>query len=78
MTDPSDPRRVARDQLLDELATAADDWFNAEKKRIDDEVAFLKSVLRGRTGSDRLSRSNTAQGTVLAVNDINSFLAGTS
>lgn len=78
MTDTSDPRRVARDQLLDELATAADDWFNAEKKRIDDEVAFLKSVLRGRTGSDRLSRSNTAQGTVLAVNDINSFLAGTS
>lgn len=73
----TDPRTQRRDQLLDELRTAADQWYQAEKKRIEDEVTFLKSVLRGRTGSDRVAKSNTNRGTVLAVNDINSFLAGT-
>lgn len=74
----TDPRTQRRNQLLDELKTAADQWYSAEKKRIDDEVAFMKSVLRGRTGSDRLSRSNTSRGTVLVVDDITSFLAGTT
>ncbi len=74
----TDPRTQQRDQLLDSLKTAADEWYEEEKKRIEDEVAFLKSVLRGRTGSDRLSRSNTTQGTVLAIDDITSFLAGTT
>ena len=73
-----DPRTQRRDQLLDELKTAADAWFKEESKAIDDEVLFLKSVLRGRTGSDRLTRSNTAQGSVLVINDITSFLAGTT
>lgn len=73
----TDPRTQRRDQLLDELRSATDQWYQAEKKRIEDEVTFLKSVLRGRTGSDRVSKSNTSQGTVLAINDINSFLAGT-
>lgn len=73
----NDPRTQRRDQLLDELKSAADAWFQEESKAIDDEVVFLKSVLRGRTGSDRLTRTNTAQGSVLVINDITSFLAGT-
>jgi hypothetical protein len=68
----------ARNALLDELKDALDDWHDQEIKRIDDEVTFAKSVLRGRTGSERLSRSNTAEARVLVVDDINSFLAGTS
>lgn len=78
MTTPADPRTQRRNQLLDDLKTAADQWYAAEKKRIDDEVTFMKSVLRGRTGSDRLSRSNTSRATVLVIDDINSFLAGTT
>lgn len=74
----TDPRTQRRDQLLDELKSATDAWYGAEKKRVEDEVAFLKSVLRGRTGSDRLNRTNTAQANVLVVNDITSFLAGTA
>ena len=68
----------ARNQLLDELKTALDEWHDKEIKRIDDEVTFVKSVLRGRTGSERLSRSNTEQARLLVIDDITSFLTGTS
>jgi hypothetical protein len=68
----------ARNQILDELKQALDEWHDHETQRIDDEVTFVKSVLRGRTGSERLSRSNTSEARVLVIDDINSFLAGTS
>jgi hypothetical protein len=68
----------ARNQILDQLKQALDDWHTHEIQRIDDEVTFMKSVLRGRTGSERLARSNTAEAQILVINDINSFLAGTS
>lgn len=67
----------ARNALLDQLKEAVEDWHKKEIKRIDDEVTFVKSVLRGRTGSERLSRSNTEQARVLVIDDITSFLAGT-
>lgn len=68
----------ARNQLLDDLKSALDEWHEHETQRIDDEVTFVKSVLRGRTGSERLARSNTAEAQILVIDDINSFLAGTS
>lgn len=68
----------ARNALLDELKNALDDWHDQEIQRIDDEVTFAKSVLRGRTGSERLSRSNTTEARILVIDDINSFLAGTA
>jgi len=74
MTTQSDTTR--RNAILEELETAVEDWFRVEEKRITDEVAFVKSVLRGRTGSERLSRSNTAEANVLVRDDINSFLSG--
>lgn len=77
MTD-SQASLEARNALLDELKSALDDWRDQEVKRIDDEVTFAKSVLRGRTGSERLSRSNTTEARILVVDDINSFLAGTT
>lgn len=70
--------KEARDQLLDDLKDAVDEWFDAEEQRITDEVTFVKSVLRGRTGSERLSRSNTREAEILVIDDITSFLAGTS
>lgn len=68
----------ARNRLLDDLKSALDEWHDKEIKRIDDEVTFVKSVLRGRTGSERLSRSNTEQARVLVIDDITSFLTGTT
>lgn len=67
----------ARNQLLDELKRAFDEWYRNETSRIDNEVSFVKSVLRGRTGSERLARSNTSEARILVIDDINSFLTGT-
>ena len=75
-TTQSDTER--RNQILDELKTATDEWFAAEEKRITDEVTFVKSVLRGRTGSERLNRSNTTEARILILDDIQSFLSGGS
>lgn len=71
-----DDRTTERDALLDRLKEAFDEWYDSEHSRLEDEATYLKSVLRGRTGSERLSRENTAEAEVLVVNDITSFLAG--
>lgn len=71
-----DARKTARDALLDRLKTAFDQWHDSETKRLTDEVTFLKSVLKGRTGSERVARANTAQAEVLVINDISTFLQG--
>jgi len=65
-----------RNALLDELRLAAEEWFTKERRRIQDESTFVKSVLRGRTGSDRLRQANTVAARVLVINDIDSFLTG--
>lgn len=72
-----DDRTEARNAKLDRLKEAVDDWYDREKSRLEDEATFLKSVLRGRTGSERLSRENTSEAEVLVTDDITSFLAGT-
>lgn len=72
----SQSQKDERDARLDRLKQALDEWHSKETQRLEDEATFLKSVLRGRTGSDRLSRQNTAQAEVLVVDDITSFLAG--
>ena len=74
MTAQSD--RQKRDQLLDDLKSAVDDWSQSEQDKINKEVTFVKSVLRGRTGSERLQRSKTTEARVLVIDDINSFLSG--
>lgn len=68
----------ARNQILDDLKSALEAWHTKEISRIDDEVTFVKSVLRGRTGSERLARSNTATAQILVINDISTFLSGTT
>ena len=72
----TDDRTAARNQLLDRLQTAFTEWHDREKERLENEATFLKSVLRGRTGSERVSRSNTSEAEVLVVDDIASFLTG--
>lgn len=74
MTAQADKER--RDALLDELKEAVDDWAEAEEEKVTKEIDFMKSVLRGRTGSERLSRSNTEEARILVIDDISSFLTG--
>jgi hypothetical protein len=71
-----DDRTADRDALLDRLQEAFNDWYDREKSRLEDEATYLKSTLRGRTGSERLATENTTEAEVLVVNDITSFLAG--
>ena len=71
-----DDRTTDRNAKLDRLKQAFDDWYDQEHGRLTDESIYLKSVLRVRTGSERLSRQNTAEAEVLVTNDIESFLAG--
>lgn len=71
-----DPATQRRNALLDELQQATDDWADHEEQKTQDTITFLKSVLRGRTGSERLARSNTTEARVLVIDDINSFLTG--
>lgn len=73
-----DDRTTSRNQLLDRLQTAFNEWHDREKSRLENEATFLKSVLRGRTGSERVARSNTQAAEVLVIDDISSFLAGTT
>lgn len=68
--------KEARDELLDELKQALEDWYATETAAIDDEEAFLKSVLRGRTGSERLEQATAETARLLVVDDLGSFLAG--
>lgn len=67
----------SRNRLLDELTDAVNEWYDAEESRIQDEVTFAKSILRGRTGSERLNRANTREAELLVIDDISSFLTGT-
>ena len=73
-TTPADTEK--RNQLLDDLKQAVDDWAQSEEDKINKEADFVKSVLRGRTGSERLARSNTTEAQVLVLNDVTSFLTG--
>jgi hypothetical protein len=72
----SDDRTADRNAKLDRLQSAFNEYYDHEHSRLTDESTYLKSVLRGRTGSERLSRQNTAEAEVLVTNDIESFLAG--
>lgn len=69
-------RKDRRNQLLDELKSAADEWYKRESKRVEDEVSFMKSFMRGRTGSERLAASSTERMGVYAEDSINVFLLG--
>jgi hypothetical protein len=69
-------RQTERDARLDALKKAVKDWSTKEKKRLEDEVKFLKSVLKGRTGAGRLTNQNVADSSKFVVDEISQFLTG--
>lgn len=69
-------RKAERDVRLNALKRATDEWADKEKKRLEDEAIFLKSVLKGRTGAGRLANQNVADSSKLVVDEISQFLEG--
>ena len=70
------PSTAARDARLDQLATAVADWSKVRTQYINDEVAFLRRVLKGRAGAQNVSVGITSQATSLSVDAIQQFLTG--
>jgi hypothetical protein len=70
------PTADARNKNLDALQTAADDWISTEKKRIEEEIAFLRKVLKGRTGAEQANSTNLAKSLELVSAEIDSFIIG--
>lgn len=68
--------KAARDQRLDELATAVTEWAKKKRKRLQDQVVFSKALLKGRTGAERLNNAVVTSATILLVDELNDFLTG--
>jgi hypothetical protein len=46
------PTKADRDANLDALQAAVDEWGEKERNRLENEVKFMRAVLKGRTGSE--------------------------
>lgn len=46
-----------RDKRLDAVVKAAQDWQDGELSRLNGELVRLKTIMRARTGADRLKQS---------------------
>jgi len=68
------PSKKERDQNLDDLQKALDDWAKKEQDRLENEVKFMRSVLKGRTGSDTASTQNLSAASKLLENEVSAFI----
>ena len=64
-----------RDANLDALKKAADEWFEVEKKRLENETKFMRSVLQGRGASDA-GTLNLATESALLQSEVDDFIVG--
>ena len=66
--------KAIRDQKLDELDKEVRYWAQEERKRIENEAAFLKRVLRSRAGSARVMADTFETASKLTAQNINQLL----
>lgn len=52
------PTKSERDANLDKLKSAVKEWGDKEKARLENEVKFMRAVLKGRTGSEKAGTQN--------------------
>lgn len=52
------PTKADRDANLDTLKDAVKEWGDKEKTRLENEVKFMRAVLKGRTGSEKAGTKN--------------------
>lgn len=72
----TDPAVKERNDLLDQLTDALEDWYKTETEAIQHEADFVRGVVKGRQGAMKLSKGNVEKAKVLVIDDITSFLAG--
>ena len=65
---------TAREDRLNSLKDAVNEWADSETERLENERDFLQSVLEGRTNSGQLSAHITERASVLTEEEINAYL----
>lgn len=65
---------TAREDRLNALKDAVNEWADAETERLENERDFLQSVLEGRTSSGQLSAHISERASVLTEEEINAYL----
>lgn len=68
------PLKDERDENLDALAEAVDEWGQKERDRLENEVKFMRAVLKGRTGEDKAGTDALDSASALLQAEINDFL----
>jgi hypothetical protein len=68
--------KADRDARLDALDAAVREWGAKEKARLEDEVTFLKSVLKSRSGAGKLAGKNVEDAEFYLIDKISRFLEG--
>jgi hypothetical protein len=67
------PTKDERNQNLEDLKKAVEDWAKSEKTRLENEVKFMRAVLKGRAASST-AQDNLAAISLKLVAEINQFL----
>ena len=65
-----------RNARLDALGTAIQAWAKKRREVLNNQVAFSKRILKGRTGAERLNNAMVETANDLVVDQINEFLTG--
>ena len=68
--------QAERDKRLDDLKESVEAWEVKKTKDINDRVALSKRILKGRTGSERLSQAATSAAKSAVISSIDDFLTG--
>lgn len=65
-----------RNARLDALGSAVKAWATSRRDYLNNQVAFSKRLLKGRTGSERLNQATVESASELAISQINDYLTG--
>ena len=65
---------TAREDRLNALKDAVNEWADNETERYENERDFLQSVLEGRTSTGQLSAHISERASALTQEEINAFL----
>lgn len=65
---------TSRREKLELLQSSVQEWAGKEEKRLEDDVAFLRSVIEGRTSSGRVAASINREATQLIQDEVTDFL----
>jgi len=67
------PGVAERDANLDALKEAVDEWANREKTRLENEVKYMRAVLKGR-GADSVLETNLVLASSLLQDEVDEYL----